>query len=98
MKETCCYQASLEKLSELWDQKYKVYLEYNYEYFRYFLIEIMSKHKRIKRAAMQVHHMDRNHLCKKAAEKILGTEFEKEELKILKRTINNLKKHDMTIK
>lgn len=98
MKNTCCYKSSMEKLAELWEEKYKVYLEYNYEYIRYYLIEILSKHRIIQRMAKKVYQSEKNHVCRNVSKKIMETKFTSEDLQKLKKTIGKLKRFDMNQK
>lgn len=98
MKQTCCYQRSMNDLNQLWENKYKPYLDYNYEYFRYYLVQIMSKHSLIQKTANKVLKSDRNVKCKEVAKKLVDTVFGAEDLKILKRAINNLKQFEIKLK
>lgn len=48
--------------------------------------------------AKKVYHMDRNHMCKNAADKIMKTNYSKKNLDKLKKVINQLKNFDMSLK
>jgi hypothetical protein len=94
MKETCCSVTDIERLKNLWETKFSVYLDFNYQYFDYYIKEIFNRHQEIGATARLVLDSYQHEICKKVSKTILETEITPEILSKINTTLNKLKTFD----
>ena len=94
MKDTCCTLTDIDRLKNLWDSKYSIYLDFNYQYFHYYIKEIFSHHDDIRKMAIAVKKGYQHEMCKNISEKIIKMKIDDVILNKIEKVLNELKTFD----
>ncbi len=98
MNETCCSQADMTKLDQIWEERFSVYLELNHDYFRYYLIQILSSFEQIKNKAFIVKDLSRHRMCTMVSNKLINSTLNHSTVEDLKQALKHLNDFDVNQK
>ena len=98
MVNTCCSVTDFNKLRDLWDFKYKKYVEFHQYYFKYYVTVFFEQHDAIQQAAALVLDQSKDDTCTFLADKIMKFPVTEEYIAQIKDAIDKFFEFDMKMK
>lgn len=88
----------MNRLEELWDDKYSKYVEFNHYYFGFYIRQILDYHQEFKNKAVFVEAENRYPICQRVAKLIKNFEFPEDFEKVLNEMFTKVYEFDMALK
>lgn len=97
MRYNCCTSGDLSKINEIWDE-YEKKLELNYNYLKFYLIEIFKYHKDYKLMAERIQEYETHRQCKKITQLVIESDVDEDEVEEIKSMLDKVYKFDKNMK